>query len=91
MPNDSLATYLNDHLAGSVVALQLLDHLTEDGAGTTETSLNSTDRHRPLEPEPRLAGATLALPLLGLAHRFRLDVAAKEILGLPKRAIEIEG
>ncbi len=34
MANESLATYLNDHLAGSVVALELLDHLEEDGAGT---------------------------------------------------------
>ena len=38
MPNESLATYLNDHLAGSVVALELLDHLEEDGAGTAEAS-----------------------------------------------------
>jgi hypothetical protein len=39
MPNESLATYLNDHLAGSVVALQLLDHLEEDGAGTAQASI----------------------------------------------------
>src|SRR5918998_136087 len=39
MANQSLATYLNDHLAGSVVALELLDHLEKDGAGTAETSL----------------------------------------------------
>ena len=39
MANESLATYLNDHLAGSVVALELLDHLEEDGAGTAEASL----------------------------------------------------
>ena len=38
MANESLATYLNDHLAGSVVALELLDHLEEDGAGTAEAS-----------------------------------------------------
>src|SRR5918998_2620795 len=38
MANQSLATYLNDHLAGSVVALELLDHLEEDGAGTAEAS-----------------------------------------------------
>ncbi len=38
MANESLATYLNDHLAGSVVALELLDHLEEDGAGTGEAS-----------------------------------------------------
>jgi hypothetical protein len=39
MANESLATYLNDHLAGSVVALELLDHLQEDGAGTAEASI----------------------------------------------------
>ena len=39
MANESLATYLNDHLAGSVVALELLNHLAEDGAGTAEASL----------------------------------------------------
>ena len=39
MANESLTTYLNDHLAGSVVALELLDHLEEDGAGTAEASI----------------------------------------------------
>jgi hypothetical protein len=29
MADEHLATYLNDHLAGSVVALELLDHLEE--------------------------------------------------------------
>ncbi len=39
MANASLATYLNDHLAGAVVALELLDHLEEDGAGTPQASI----------------------------------------------------
>ena len=39
MANESLATYLNDHLAGSVVALELLNHLVEDGAGTAQASI----------------------------------------------------
>jgi hypothetical protein len=39
MANESLATYLNDHLAGAVVALELLDHLQEDGPGTAEASI----------------------------------------------------
>jgi len=30
MVNESLATYLNDHLAGSVVALELLEHLAAE-------------------------------------------------------------
>jgi len=37
MANDHLATYLNDHLAGSVVALELLEHLEET---YTESSLS---------------------------------------------------
>ena len=39
MANESLATYLNDHLAGSVVALELLDHLQIDRAGTAQASI----------------------------------------------------
>ena len=34
MPSEHLATYLRDHLAGSVVAIGLLEHLEEDRAGT---------------------------------------------------------
>ena len=34
MANEHLATYLNDHLAGSVVALELLEHLESSYAGT---------------------------------------------------------
>jgi len=34
MDNPHLATYLNDHLAGSEAALELLDHLAEEHAGT---------------------------------------------------------
>jgi hypothetical protein len=45
MANESLATYLNDHLAGSVVALELLDHLDADrseaAAAQTLTTLRA--------------------------------------------------
>jgi hypothetical protein len=34
MSEQHLATYLNDHLAGSVVALELLEHLEKAHAGT---------------------------------------------------------
>ena len=34
MANEHLATYLNDHLAGSVVALELLEHLEAEHANT---------------------------------------------------------
>jgi hypothetical protein len=39
MANESLVTYLNDHLAGSVVALELLDYLKGERAGTAEASI----------------------------------------------------
>lgn len=35
MADEHLATYLNDHLAGSVVALELLDHLKSTHADTS--------------------------------------------------------
>jgi hypothetical protein len=34
MANQQIATYLNDHLAGSVVGLELLEHLKTTHAGT---------------------------------------------------------
>lgn len=34
MSSDTLITYLNDHVAGSVVAIELLDHLRELSSGT---------------------------------------------------------
>jgi hypothetical protein len=36
MGADTLSTYLNDHLSGSVAALDLLDHLVQDGAAGRE-------------------------------------------------------
>lgn len=36
MANEALATYLNDHLAGSVIALGLLEHLEGEVAGTPD-------------------------------------------------------
>ena len=50
MANESLTTYLNNHLAGSVVALELLDHLEEEGAGTAEASLLA-DVHADIEAD----------------------------------------
>ena len=34
MPNANIDVYLNNHLAGSVVALELMDHLEKSHAGT---------------------------------------------------------
>ena len=36
MANEALATYLNDHLAGSVIALELLEHLETVQSGTPD-------------------------------------------------------
>lgn len=35
MSKEHLATYLNDHLAGSVAAVEILDHLAESHKGTS--------------------------------------------------------
>lgn len=35
MANDALGTYLNDHLAGSMSAIQMLEHAREDHTNTT--------------------------------------------------------
>jgi hypothetical protein len=64
MANESLATYLNDHLAGSVVALQLLDHLEEEGAGTAEASMLA-DVHADIEADRQELEAFMAQ--LGIA------------------------
>jgi hypothetical protein len=39
MANEWLATYLNDPLAGATVALQLLDHLEGESAGSAQASI----------------------------------------------------
>ena len=59
MANESLATYLNDHLAGSVVALELLDHLEEQGAGTAGASLLA-DLHADIEADRQMLEAFMA-------------------------------
>ncbi len=44
MVNESLATYLNDHLAGSVVALELLEHLAAEQPESTQRQILATLR-----------------------------------------------
>jgi hypothetical protein len=44
MQRENLATYLNDHLAGSVAALGLLDHLVETTNGTAHETFFRTLR-----------------------------------------------
>lgn len=38
MPNDALGVYLNDHLAGSVIALELLEQLQDDARGSQDAA-----------------------------------------------------
>ncbi len=64
MTNESLTTYLNDHLAGSVVALELLDHLEEDDAGTARASMLA-DVHTDIEADRQELEAFMAQ--LGIA------------------------
>ena len=42
MANRSLATYLNNHVAGAVMALELLERLKEEGAGAKEGPVLAT-------------------------------------------------
>ena len=44
MANDALATYLNDHLAGAVIALELLDQLQSERAETPDAPILTTLR-----------------------------------------------
>ena len=44
MSKSDLTTYLNDHLAGSVAALELLDHLVEMKAGTPDEAFFASVR-----------------------------------------------
>jgi hypothetical protein len=44
MANDALATYLNDHLAGSVIALELLEHLEAERPQSPEGEVLATLR-----------------------------------------------
>ena len=53
--SDYTATYLNDHLAGSVAALDLLVHLTQQHAGTDLEEFFDTLRADILEDRDELA------------------------------------
>jgi hypothetical protein len=68
MANRSLTTYLNNHVAGSVMALELLEQLKDEGAGSKEgqtlASLHaeiSADRQT-LEALMAEMGITTSLP-----------------------------
>jgi hypothetical protein len=87
MAHDHLATYLNDHLAGAVAAVELLEHLERARAGTPiaralselraeieadrETLKSLMTRLRITESRPRKATAWLAERLAWL--KLQLD------------------
>jgi hypothetical protein len=87
MAHDHLATYLNDHLAGAVAALELLEHLEKTHAGTPvapdlsalraeieadrRTLESLMTRLHVTESRPRKAAAWLAERLAWL--KLRLD------------------
>jgi hypothetical protein len=53
MDLETLATYLNDHLAGSVGAIELLDHLRELSKGTERERL-FTSLHSEIEEDQKV-------------------------------------
>jgi hypothetical protein len=72
MPTDPLAVYLNDHLAGSVAALELIDTLAEQERGRP-----LEDKLRKLRPEIEQDQGTLRQILARIdAEEHRLKQAA---------------
>jgi hypothetical protein len=67
MNTESLVTYLNDHLAGSVVAIELLDQLIEGHTGTELGSFLTEMRAAIVEDQDVLKG---------LIHRLGVDQSA---------------
>jgi hypothetical protein len=96
MANQHLATYLNDHLAGSVVAIELLEHLQAAQAGTAVERFLAQlraeieadrqelealiDRLNFAKSRPRQAAAWLAEKMTEL--KLRLDDTGAGALGL---------
>ena len=73
MPDEQLATYLSDHLAGSVAALDLLDHLeaayvgTATGRALAEIRADILADRRELEALMKRVGAAESLPRQAVA------------------------
>ena len=57
MPHRPVATYLNDHLAGAVAALELLDHLEQARAGTPVAAFAAALRAEVMADRRELEGA----------------------------------
>jgi hypothetical protein len=107
MPTEALATYLQDHLAGSVAALDLLAHLTTEAAASAPTLASLTaDIHADQETlvalmtrlqiqpsRPRQAAAWLTAKLGELTLRLEAgdDPALRALDGLEALALGIAG
>ena len=83
MDKENLATYLNDHLAGSVMALDLMKHLASEHAGTPlEGLLNGL--HADVEAERHV--------LQGLMDRLEIGESAprKASAWLAEKAVQFK-
>ena len=68
MANEFLATYLNDHLAGSLAAVELLEHLEAAYAETTLASFFAEVRRDISVDRKELQRLINCLRLLKAAH-----------------------
>jgi hypothetical protein len=86
---DALTTYLNDHLAGSVTAMELLDHLREFSSGTDKERLTALQRE--IEEDQEVLKALLH-DLGGKESRIRKAAAwLTEKLGEAKLKLDDPG
>jgi hypothetical protein len=99
MPERHLATYLNDHLAGSVAVLELLEHFEKEFAGTSEGRFLAEIRADITTDRRDLEGlmARLEVPQSGprkaaawLAEKFnRVKLGMDDTAGGPLRLLEV--
>jgi hypothetical protein len=90
MSRETLTTYLNDHLAGSVAALELLDHLIGHQKGTSSEAALAQLR-REVEKDQKTLQALL-LEIGGQVSRVRQAAAwLTEKLGRAKLRLDDSG
>lgn len=98
MPDEQVATYLNDHLAGSVAAIEILEYLERMHHGTTEEHFFTDIRDNVISDQAELEAMMARLGVGASATRkagawfasklteFKLGIDAAE--GGPLRALE---
>jgi hypothetical protein len=107
MPHEALATYLQDHLAGAVAALDLLAHLTADAAASgpalaslaadiqadqdTLVALMTRLQIAPSRPRQAVAWLTAKLGELTLRLEAGADSALRLLDGLEALELGIAG